>query len=258
VETGEGDHVDGELSEVRVELTRETETGRDARHDNRDKVVEVAVGRGGELERTEADVIEGLVVNAEGLVRVLDELVHGEGGVVRLNDGIGDLRMSAGGCISSEMTIGDMMGALAYLGRGNNRESAHHAVGELLADLGDEQGTHTGTGTTTERVGDLEALEGVTALGFATDDVEDGVNELRTLVMSTRSVVGGTRRTSLLTLSVVALGPIVTSTALAENAIGVSTIPDTDLGNGDHKRMHGLTSCQVGRESRGDHRGSSP
>jgi hypothetical protein len=92
VETGEGDHVDGELSEVRVELTGETETGRDARHDDRDEVVEVAVGGGRELQGTEADIIKSLVVDTEGLVRVLDELVHREGGVVRLDDGIGDLK----------------------------------------------------------------------------------------------------------------------------------------------------------------------
>ncbi len=43
--------------------------------------------------------------------------------VVRLNDGVG------------------------HLGRRKHREGGHHSVGELLADLGDEEGTHTGTGT---------------------------------------------------------------------------------------------------------------
>jgi hypothetical protein len=67
-----------------------------------------------------------------------------------------------------------------HLGGGDDGESAHHAVRELLTDLGDEEGTHTGTGTTTERVGDLETLEAVTALGLAADDVEDRVDELGT------------------------------------------------------------------------------
>jgi len=43
--------------------------------------------------KPEADVVEGLVVDAEGLVRVLDQLVHGEGGVVRLDNGIRNLRI---------------------------------------------------------------------------------------------------------------------------------------------------------------------
>ena len=36
----------------------------------------------------EADVVEGLVVDAVGLVGVLDELVHGQGRIVRLNHGV--------------------------------------------------------------------------------------------------------------------------------------------------------------------------
>jgi hypothetical protein len=33
-------HVDGKFPEVRVELTREAQTCRDARHDNRDELIE--------------------------------------------------------------------------------------------------------------------------------------------------------------------------------------------------------------------------
>ncbi len=176
VETGEGNHVDGQLAEVRVELAREAQRNGHAGHDGRDQVVEVAVRGVGQLQGAHADVVESLVVNAEGLVRVLDQLVDREGGVVGLDNGIRDL------------------------GGGHDREGGHHAVGELLTDLGDQEGTHTGTGTTTERVGDLEALEAVAALGLATDDVEDLVNELGTL-------------------SVVTLGPVVAGAGLAEDEV---------------------------------------
>jgi hypothetical protein len=43
VETGEGDHVDGKLAQVGVELTGETERDGDTGHDGRDEVVQVAV-----------------------------------------------------------------------------------------------------------------------------------------------------------------------------------------------------------------------
>lgn len=99
-----------------------------------------------------------------------------EGSVVGLNDGVGNL------------------------GRGNDREGGHHTVGELLADLGDQQSTHTGTGTTTQGVGDLETLEAVTALSLTTDDVKDLVDKLGTL-------------------SVVTLGPVVSSTRLTEDEV---------------------------------------
>jgi hypothetical protein len=41
---------------------------------------------GVELKCPEADVIEGLIINAEGFVRVFDQLVNGEGGVVWLEE----------------------------------------------------------------------------------------------------------------------------------------------------------------------------
>ena len=105
-------HVDGELPEIRVELTGESEAGRDAGHDDRDEVVEVSVRGRAELEGLEADLVyvagarqsiidewdclehtQCLVVNAEGLVGVLDELMDGERGVVRLDDGVRDLKI---------------------------------------------------------------------------------------------------------------------------------------------------------------------
>ena len=176
VETRERNHVDGQLAKIRVELTGETETGGHAGHDSRDQVVQVTVRGVGELEGAHADVIQSLVVDTEGLVGVLNELVDGKSGVVRLNNGIGDL------------------------GGGDNGEGGHHAVGELLTDLGDQESTHTGTGTTTEGVGDLETLEAVATLSLATDNIDNLVNQFGTL-------------------GVVTLGPVVTSTGLAENEV---------------------------------------
>jgi hypothetical protein len=98
-------------------------------------VIEVAVGGGGELERAEADVVQGLVVNAVGLVRVLHQLVDGEGGVVGLYHGVG------------------------HLGRGHHGVGVHDPVGVFLADLGDEEGAHAGAGAAAQRVCQLESLQ---------------------------------------------------------------------------------------------------
>merc|ERR1711881_427763 len=144
METGEGDQVDGELAEIGVELTGEAEAAGDTGEGSGDEMVEITVGRGGELEGSEADIVEGLVVNAHNLIGVLDELMDGEGGVVGLNDGVRDL------------------------GGWHNGEGAHHSVGVLLTDLGDEESSHAGAGTTTERVGDLEALKAVASLSLLT------------------------------------------------------------------------------------------
>mmetsp|Transcript_8202 Transcript_8202/g.9916 ORF Transcript_8202/g.9916 Transcript_8202/m.9916 type:complete len:398 (+) Transcript_8202:217-1410(+) len=168
METGEGHEVNGELSEVRVELTGEAEAAGDTGESGGHEMVKITVGGGGELEGAEADIVESLVVNAHDIIGVLDELMHGEGGVVGLDDGVGDL------------------------GGGHDREGAHLSVGVLLTDLGDEEGAHAGAGTTTEGVGDLEALKAIAALSLLTDDVEDGVDELSTLgVVTLGPVVTG-------------------------------------------------------------------
>jgi hypothetical protein len=192
METGEGDQVDSELSEIGVELTGESEAAGDSGEGGGDEMVEITVGGGGELEGPEADIVEGLVVNAHNLIGVLDELMHGEGGVVGLDDGVGDL------------------------GGGHDGEGAHHAVGVLLTDLGDQESSHAGTGTTTERVGDLETLEAVAALSLLADDIEDGVNELSTF-------------------GVVTLGPVVTGTGLSEDeVVGAEELSEGSSTDGVH------------------------
>lgn len=176
VETWERHHVDGELSQVSVELTWESEARGDTRHGGRHEVVQVTVGWGGELEGSEADVVQGFVVDAVSLVSVFDELVHGERGVVWFDNGV------------------------RHLWRWNNREGVHDTVWVFFTDLGDQKCTEAGAGTTTEGVGELEALEAVAAFGFLSDDVQDGVDELGTF-------------------GVVTLGPVVTGTRLSEDEV---------------------------------------
>jgi hypothetical protein len=125
VKTGEGDEVHGELAKVRVELARETDAGGNTGHGSRDEVVEVTIGRSGELEGPEADIVEGFIVKAHALISVLDELVDGEGSVVWLDDGVGDLW------------------------RWDDGEGVHNSVWVLLSDFTDEKGSHTGSGTAT-------------------------------------------------------------------------------------------------------------
>ncbi len=55
-------------------------------------MVEVTISGGGELEGSEADIIEGFVINAHHLIGVFDQLMHGQGGVVGLDDSIRHFR----------------------------------------------------------------------------------------------------------------------------------------------------------------------
>ncbi len=90
VKAWKGNHVDCELPQISIQLTWKSETRRNTRHCERDEMVEVSVGRGREFQGSEANVVEGLVVNAVGLVSVFYELVDGECGIVRLNDRVGN------------------------------------------------------------------------------------------------------------------------------------------------------------------------
>ena len=54
-------------------------------------MVQIVVVRVGELERAEVNVVKSFVINAECLVGVLDELVDGESGVVRLATRMSDI-----------------------------------------------------------------------------------------------------------------------------------------------------------------------
>ena len=91
MQTGEGHHVDGQFTQISVELSGEAQAGGHTRHGGGDEMVQVTVGGGGELEGTEADVVESLVVNAVCLVSVLNELMDGQGGVVWLHNSVGHL-----------------------------------------------------------------------------------------------------------------------------------------------------------------------
>merc|ERR1719291_551745 len=77
-------------------------------------------------------------------------------------------------------------------------------------------GSHTGSGTTSEGVGDLESLEAVTAFGFLSDNIEDGVDEFGTF-------------------GVVTLGPVVTGTGLSEDEVVWSEeLPEWSGSDGIH------------------------
>jgi hypothetical protein len=176
MESWEWDQVNSEFSEIGVKLTWESDGASNTRHSNRDEMVEVTIGWGGELKGSETDIVEGFVIDNLDLIGVLNELMDGKGSVIWLDNGVGDLW------------------------RWEDGESFHNSVWIFFSDLGDKEGTHTGTSTTTEGVGDLETLETIATFGFFSDNIEDGVDEFSTF-------------------GVMTFGPIVTGTSLSEDEV---------------------------------------
>ncbi len=147
VQTREWHHVDRQFAKIGVQLSGEPQAGGDAAHGDRDEMVEVAVRGRGEFESAETDVVQGLVVNAERLIRVLHQLMHRQRGVVGLHHSVRNF------------------------GRGHHAEGVHDAVGILLADLANQESSHARACSSSQRMSELEALQTVTALGFLTDHV---------------------------------------------------------------------------------------
>jgi len=168
MDTGVGDEVGLELGHIDVEGTIESEGGSEGGDNLRDESVEVGVGGSLNIEVSSADIVDGLVVEHDGDIGVLKEGVSGEDGVVWLNDGGGDLR----GWVDGESELG----LLTVID------------GESL----EEEGSETGTGTTTDGVEDKESLETSALIGELSDSVEAEVNNLLTDgVVTTGEVVGG-------------------------------------------------------------------
>jgi len=169
VQTREGHKVDSKLAQILVELARETEGASDTRHDLGNKTVEVAVAGGLHAEGTRADVVQGLVVDAVGLIAVIDELVHRESAVVGFHNSV------------------------RHLGAGDDREGGEDTVRILLLDLAEEQGAHTRASATTKTVRELEALKAFASLSLLADNVHHAVDESSTLgVMALGPAVGST------------------------------------------------------------------
>ena len=136
-------------------------------HTLSDEAVQVLVVGALNAEVPAADVVDGLVVDHEGAVRVLEGGVGGEDGVVGLDNGGGDLR--------SRVDAKLELALLAVV----DGETLH------------EEGTETGTGTTTEGVEDEEALQTRAVVGNAADLIQDLVDELLSDgVVATGVVVG--------------------------------------------------------------------
>jgi len=173
VNTGVGDQVSLELVQVDVERAIETEGSSDGRNDLGDQTVQVLVAGALNAEVTAADIVDGLVVNHEGAVRVLESGVGGQNGVVGLNNG--------GGVLGSRVNTELQLGLLAVV----DGQTLH------------QKSTETGTSTTTEGVEDKETLETGARVGNAADLVENLIDHLLSDgVVTTGVVVGGILLTS--------------------------------------------------------------
>merc|ERR1719443_962162 len=168
MDSGVGHQVGLELSDIDVEGTIESEGGSERGDNLSDESVQVGVGGSLNIEVSSADIVDGLVVEHDGDIGVLEERVGGEDGVVRLNNSGGDLR----GRIDGETELGFLT----------------VIDGKSL----EEEGSETGTGSTTDGVEDEETLETSALISELSDSVEAEIDDFLTNgVVTSGEVVGG-------------------------------------------------------------------
>merc|ERR1719322_2266055 len=154
VDPGVGHQVGLELSQVHIQGSVEPQGGSDGGHDLADQPVEVGVGWPLNVQVTSADVVDGLVVNHEGAVGVLQGGVGGQDGVVRLDHSSGNL----GSRVDGELEL-----ALLSVVHG---QSLH------------EQGRKTRSSAASEGMEEKESLKSSTGVSELPNPVENQVDNL--------------------------------------------------------------------------------
>merc|ERR1712216_355066 len=99
----------------------------------------------------------GFVVQEETLIGVFNQLMEAQDRIVWFHNSVTHLRA------------------------GDDGIRGHHTVWVFLTHLRDEKGAHTSASATTQRMAELETLQTIATLRLLPDNVEDGVDELRTL-----------------------------------------------------------------------------
>merc|ERR1719326_2030235 len=156
-----------ELSDIDVKGTIESEGGSEGGDNLGNDSVEVGVGWSLNVEVSSADIVDGLVIEHNSDIGVLEEGVSGEDGVVWLNNGGGDLW----GWIDGESELGFLT----------------IIDGKSL----EEEGSETRSGTTTDGVEDEETLETCALIGKLSDSVEAEIDDFFTNgVVTSGEVVG--------------------------------------------------------------------
>jgi hypothetical protein len=162
------DQVGLEFSQINVQSTIESKGSGDRRNDLSDQPVQVGVSWSFDVQVSSTNIVNGFVVDHEGAIGVFQGGMGGENGVVWLNNRGGDLRS----WVNSELQLRFFTVV--------NRQSLH------------QQGSKSGSGTTTKRVKDQKSLKTGTLIGQFSSPIQNHVDELFTNgIVSSSVVVGG-------------------------------------------------------------------
>jgi hypothetical protein len=158
VNSGVGDEVGLEFSDIDVEGTIESEGGSQRGDDLSNESVQVGVSGSFDIELSSADIVDGFVVQHASNISVFQEGVGGQDGVVGFNDSGGDLR------------------------RGVDGEAELGLLAVIDGESFEEERSETRSSTTSDGVEDHESLETGAVVSQLSDSVEAEINDFLPMV----------------------------------------------------------------------------
>merc|ERR1719326_1985795 len=130
-----------ELSDVHVQSAIETQRGRQGRRDLRDDAVQVGVRRALDVEATAAHVVNGLIVQAEGHISVLQQGVGGKDVIVWFHDSSGNLGSRGHGV--RQLGLFAVVDGQTLQKKGAKTRSGTSTSGVVHEDVHSEKSSHT-------------------------------------------------------------------------------------------------------------------
>ena len=194
VDTRVRDQVGLELGDVNVQGTVETQRRGERRDALRDQAVEVGVGRALDVQGAAADVVQGLVVvwfvTSVCLTKARTAPAKKQAVFAARKRNVFICSRSVNAMATYRVVGLDNGGG--HLGRGVHGEAELGLLAVVDGQALQQQGTQTGTGTTTDGVEDQEALQTSAVVSQLADAVQAQVDDLLTNgVVTTGVVVGG-------------------------------------------------------------------
>ena len=85
VQAWEGHQVYSNLTQVTIQLSRETETASDTAHRCRDQMIQITIGWCSQFQGTETNIVQSFIVQQEGLIWILHQLMEAQDSLERCN-----------------------------------------------------------------------------------------------------------------------------------------------------------------------------
>merc|ERR550537_1965953 len=169
VQAWERNKIHCQLAQISIQLTRKAEASCHAADSCRYEVIQITICWSGELQGSETNVVECLIVKKHAFVGILHQLVEREHCIVRFDDCVTDL------------------------GRWYDGECLHDTVRILLTNFRNQQGTHTCTRSSSKGMAELKALKAITSFSLLANNVKHRVDQFGTFcIMSLRPIISST------------------------------------------------------------------